>query len=169
MDNLQEVKIVYNDSFKDYRGELWTIYNSNQIEGINFNHDKITKSKYNVLRGLHSDKSYKFITCLYGKIQLVIVNFKEGSDQYLQHQSFILDAANPIKTSILIPPYFLNGHLVLSKEAIFHYKWSYEGNYPDVMEQISINWADPTLKVNWLSKNPILSDRDRNSKFISNI
>jgi dTDP-4-dehydrorhamnose 3,5-epimerase-like enzyme len=49
----------------------------------------------------------------------------------------------------------------------FFIKWSYEGKYPDVEDQISINWMDPKINVNWPINNPILSDRDRESKFIN--
>jgi len=163
---MTDIKIFKNDAFRDERGELWTIYKNEFCPELVFNHDKISKSKKNVLRGLHTDKSYKLITCLHGKLQLVVVNFIESSPDYLKHQSFILDADDKEKTSILVPPYYLNGHLVLSDEAIFHYKWSYKGDYPDVSEQKSINWADPTLNIKWLSVDPILSERDSNSKFI---
>ena len=29
--------------------------------------------------------------------------------------------------TILVPPYYANAHLCLSKICIFHYKWSYKG------------------------------------------
>ena len=46
--------------------------------------------------------------------------------------SVVLSSKN--KKAVLVPPSFLNGHLVLSKEAVFFYKWSYPGEYPDVNE-----------------------------------
>jgi dTDP-4-dehydrorhamnose 3,5-epimerase len=61
---------------------------------------------------------------------------------------------------------FCNGHLVLSDECVFYYKWAYEGEYPDVDEQISLNWKDPKIGIHWLTDDPILSERDKNSKFI---
>ncbi len=164
---MSEVKVYKNEAFLDHRGELWTIFKSENCPELVFNHDKVAKSKHNVLRGLHTDKSYKLITCLYGKLQLVVVNYIKTSPDYLKVESFILDANENPKTSVLVPPNYLNGHLVLSEEALFHYKWSYEGEYPDVKDQISVNWADPTLNIDWLSSDPILSDRDKNSKFIS--
>ena len=161
-----EVIVYETDSFKDERGELWTIYNQNEfIPNLNFNHDKIAVSKHNVLRGLHGDsKSWKLITCLSGTINLVVVDYRPKSNNYLKWDSMILSDLN--KKSVLIPPQFANGHLVLSNQAIFYYKWSYEGKYPDVQDQFSLNWADPKLNINWNITNPILSDRDKNSKFI---
>jgi len=115
---------------------------------------------------LHTDKSWKLITCLYGKIQLVVVNFINENSEYLSWTDYILDAESDQKLSILVPPGFLNGHLVISDKAVFHYKWSYEGDYPDVKDQKSVFWADPKIGINWLVDNPILSERDKNTQLL---
>jgi dTDP-4-dehydrorhamnose 3,5-epimerase len=161
-----EIKIIKNDSFKDDRGELWSLWESKTFPyDLNFNHDKVSTGKKNVLRGLHCDqKSWKLISCLYGEFKLVIVDFRKDSQTYLKHDSIILSLEN--KISVLVPPMFANGHLVLSDFTIFHYKWSYTGDYPDVRDQFSLNWADPALNIDWEIDNPILSTRDKNSKFI---
>ena len=165
VDCLQNVSIVINDSFQDNRGQLFTLWK--QLDGgLNFNHDKVAISKNNVLRGLHTDKSWKLITCIYGKIQLVVVNFNKNSPEYLDYMDVIIDSNNHEKISVLVPPGFLNGHLVMSDEAVFHYKWCYEGDYPDVADQISVKWSDPKIGIKWLSDNPILSDRDKNTKLL---
>lgn len=162
-----EVKILQSDAFADHRGELWTLWEKSKFfPKLEFNHDKVSVSKKGVLRGLHYDtKSWKLITCISGEIQLVIVDCNKNSVNYLKHDSIILTSEN--KISVLVPPNFANGHLVLSEQAIFHYKWAYDGEYPDVEQQKSLNWADPELKINWMNTAPILSERDRNSKFIT--
>ena len=164
--SLNKVIELSYDKFEDDRGQLFTIWNQKDLPYMFFNHDKVAMSHKNVLRGLHTDKSWKLITCLYGKLQLVVVNFEKDSNQYLDHVNIILDANSEIRTSILVPPGFLNGHLVLSDQAIFHYKWSYDGNYPDIDEQQSVNWAEPKLNIDWLCKNPILSNRDKNTPLL---
>ena len=78
--------------------------------------------------------------------------------------SVLLTSKN--KLSVLVPPGFGNGHLVLSDEAVFYYKWAYEGEYPDVKDQFSLRWNDPKLKIEWGIENPILSTRDQNSKLL---
>jgi len=166
VDRLLNVTIFEKDSFTDERGELFTIWKDTDTPFINFNHDKVATSNQYVLRGLHTDKSWKLITCLYGKIQLVIVNFDKESSEYLSWTDYILDTDNDQKLCILIPPGFLNGHLVLSDKAVFHYKWSYEGDYPDVKDQKSVFWADPKIGINWIVDNPILSERDKNTKLL---
>jgi dTDP-4-dehydrorhamnose 3,5-epimerase len=157
---------VFHDKYTDSRGELYTLWKSEELPSLNFNHDKIAKSQSNVLRGLHTDKSWKLISCIYGKIQLVVVNFDKNSNDYLNWTDFILDSNSDDMQSVLVPPGFLNGHLVLSNEAIFHYKWCYEGDYPDVKDQLSVRWNDPALSVDWLCENPILSERDQNTHLL---
>lgn len=160
---LDGVEIFSHDCFEDHRGQLYTLWEQNEIPNIVFNHDKIAISNINVLRGLHTDKSWKLISCIHGSIQLVVVNYDKKSNEYLDWCEFILDSDTKIKKSILVPPGFLNGHLILSNQAIFHYKWSYQGDYPDVKDQTSVNWADPKIGINWLCSKPILSDRDKNT------
>ena len=93
-----------------------------------------------------------------------VVNYDKNSSDYLKTDNFILNDVN--KKIILVPPNFLNGHLVLSENCVFFYKWAYEGEYPDVNDQFSIRWNDPILKINWPISEPILSERDKNAPFI---
>jgi dTDP-4-dehydrorhamnose 3,5-epimerase len=151
-----EVKIFQPDSFEDYRGELYTLFKQEEHELV-FNHDKVSVSKQNVLRGLHGDsKAWKLITCLAGEIYLVVVDNRPSSDTYLTWDSIILTGKN--RKQVLVPPMFANGHLVLSSEATFFYKWSYPGDYPDVKDQFSLNWKDPKINIVWPAENPILSE-----------
>ena len=59
------------------------------------------------------------------------------------------------------PPGVGNGFLVLSDSSVFHYKWSYEGEYPDVDQQFTIKWDDKNININWPISNPILQLRDK--------
>lgn len=153
-----EVKVKQPTSYEDYRGELFTLYKKG--EGLEFNHDKVSISRKNVLRGLHGDnKSWKLVSCLAGEIYLVVVDNRKSSDTYLWWDSIVLTAKN--RKQVLIPPNFANGHLILSDEATFFYKWSYPGRYPDVNDQFTLKWNDPDLKINWPISNPILSKRDK--------
>ena len=68
-----EVKISQPDSFEDFRGELYTLFKQEEHELV-FNHDKVSVSRQNVLRGMHGDsKSWKLITCLSGVVYLVVL------------------------------------------------------------------------------------------------
>ena len=153
-----EVKIYQPDSFEDYRGELYTLFKKEDLDLL-FNHDKVSTSRKHVLRGLHGDfKSWKHLSCLGGEILVVVVDNRLKSKNYLKWDSIIISAKN--RKSILIPPMFANGHLVLSDNATLFYKWSYQGTYPDVQDQFTLKWDDPKIGIKWPISNPILSQRD---------
>ena len=118
--------------------------------------DDISVSSRHVLRGIHGDgNTWKLISCLSGKFYLVVVNNDPSSSQYQQWESFVLSGEN--HQQVLIPPRFGNGHLVLSEQAIFHYK---QTTYYDRQSQFTMLWNDPSLNIWWPIKNPILSKRD---------
>lgn len=147
------------DTHTDYRGDLWTLWKDNDFD-LDFNHDKVSTSRKHVLRGIHGDdKSWKLVTCLYGDIYFVMVDNRESSDTFMRWQSITLNDRN--KKQVLLPPGVGNGFLVMSKYSVFHYKWSYDGEYPDVDQQFTIKWNDPIVGVEWPIDNPILSRRDK--------
>ena len=155
------IEILTTDVHTDYRGDYWTIWDDmNRIVDINFNHNKVSTSRKNVIRGIHGDfKSTKLVTCLYGEIYFVVVDNRKDSPTYMQWNHIILDDKS--RKQVLIPPGVGNGFCVLSPESVFHYKWSYKGRYPDVKDQFSIKWNDPKLNINWPIDNPVLSERDK--------
>jgi dTDP-4-dehydrorhamnose 3,5-epimerase len=161
----KDIKIIKNTIFKDNRGLLWTTWKKTEFKKINFNHDKFSLSKKKTLRGFHCDfKSWKMITSVYGRFLFVVVDMRKNSKNYLKHKKWILDHKKP--KSILIPPYYANAHLCLSNVCILHYKWSYKGKYIDSNQQKSYRWNDPKIKMNWPIKKPILSKRDKNTKYL---
>ena len=160
-----DIKIFKSSAFIDNRGYYWTSWKKGQVKKIRFKHDKFSLSKKNVLRGLHGDtKTWKLVSCPYGKFLLVVVNFDKKSKNFLKYKSWTLSHKNRLQ--ILIPPNYANGHLCISKECLFHYKLSYKGSYIDSNKQFSLRWNDPKLKIKWKIKKPILSKRDKNSKLL---
>ena len=162
---INKIKIFKNKSFKDHRGYYWTSWKKGEIKKVYFKHDKFSLSKKNVLRGLHGDKkTWKLVSCPYGKFLLVIVNYVKTSKNYLKSKSLILSHENGVQ--VLIPPNYANGHLCLSNKCLFHYKLSYRGKYIDAKEQFSLRWNDPKLKIKWKIIKPILSKRDKKAKLL---
>lgn len=156
---INDVIVREQDAFTDYRGDLFTTWKEGDFD-LKFNHDKVSTSRKHVLRGIHGDnKSWKLVTCLYGEIYFVLVDNRELSDTFIQWDSMILSDRN--RKQVLIPPGVGNGFLVLSDHSVFHYKWSYPGEYADVDEQFTIKWNDPIIGVDWPIDNPILSRRDK--------
>ena len=131
---LDGVLLVTPDIHVDARGTYVETYN--MVEYIRagipylFVQDDMSASLYNVLRGIHGDEAtWKLVSCPVGMVYLVVVNWDADSSQYKQWQAFNLTQQN--YRQILIPPKFGNGHLVLSKSAVFHYKQTtYYGQYP---------------------------------------
>ncbi len=164
-DIMQEISIIQPSISNDKRGNIWTSYIEEVIDkllpnNINFKHDKFSRSKKNVLRGIHGDeKSWKLVTCVYGSIQQVIVDCRQDSKTYAKSESFEINEDNQI--SVLIPPNFGNAYFVKSENALYHYKLAYPGSYIDADDQFSFKWNNPTFGIKWDTSNPILSDRDK--------
>jgi dTDP-4-dehydrorhamnose 3,5-epimerase len=146
------------DYFSDLRGQIWTIHSEDN--GLTkFVEDKITVSNKNVLRGLHGDGAAdKLISCLYGTIQLAVVDARKNSPTRGVVETFILSDKEP--RYVFVPAGCLNGHLCLSDRCIFWYKWSQK--YTGAETQETVLWKDEDLKIPWICKDPMLSDRDKN-------
>ena len=124
----------------------------------------VSKSKKNVLRGLHMQKRHqqgKYISCIKGKILDVVVDCRKKSKTFGKHFKIILSEKNC--KSIFIPPGFIHGFLGLDKENLVIYGCT---NYRDKNSEIGVNWNDKDLKINWNIKSPIISKKDKkNLKF----
>ena len=157
---IKDLKIITLDTFQDYRGEIWTVY-SKEFADVSFMSDKITVSRFGVLRGFHGDShTAKLITCVSGQMQLAVVDLRRNSQTYGGVETFIISDNEP--KVVFVPPGCANAHLSLSDKCVFYYKWSkpYEGP----QSQTTIVWNDPELDVKWTIENPILSERDRTAK-----
>lgn len=147
--------------FEDHRGSYVETYNRDAYLAagidVDFIQDDISTSTRNVLRGIHGDAStWKLISCLHGKFYLVVVDWNPQSPTYRRWEGFTLSDRNRLQ--VLVPPRCGNGHLVLSDEAIFHYKQS---TYYDRSGQFTILWNDPEIGIWWPIADPILSRRDQ--------
>lgn len=162
---LKGVKLITPPTnFEDFRGSYIELYNKKiyNNHGItqNFIQDDISTSNKNVLRGIHGDQTtWKLVSCLHGSFYLVVINNDPESNQYKKWISFHLSDVN--RKQVLIPAKFGNGHLVLSKKAIFHYKQTTEYNREG---QFTIKWNDPSYGFWWPIDNPITSIRDAGIK-----
>lgn len=164
--DLEGVLVIDVECFEDHRGEYVETYNEKEYKeaGIKYDFvaDDYSRSTKNVLRGIHGDEeTCKLISCPYGKFYLVVVDCRKSSPDFGKWRSFTLSDRN--KKQVLIPPGFGNGHLVLSDEAIFHYRQS---AYYDPGSQFSYAWNNPRFKIWWPVKNPMLSRRDEVGHYV---
>ena len=153
--------------FEDFRGTYVETFNQELYaeHGVicSFVQDDISVSTKGVLRGIHGDQeTWKLISCLYGKFYLVVVNWDKTSSQFGEWEAFNLSDQN--KLQVLVPPKFGNGHVVLSDQAIFHYKQS---TYYDRAGQFTLLWNDPQLNIWWPIKHPLISRRDEGNDHVT--
>ena len=129
--------------------------------------DVSSKSKRNVLRGLHMQMKFqqgKYISVLKGKILDVVVDCRKNSKTFGKNFKIILSDNNC--KSLYIPPGFLHGFLGLDSENIVTYSCT---NYRDKNSEVGVKWNDKDLKIKWNIKKPILSEKDKNNKNFKDI
>lgn len=163
---LDRVLLIKPEVFEDHRGEYVETYNQELYHrhgiAIDFVQDDISVSTQHVLRGLHGDaETWKLISCLQGRFYFVVVNCDPESPGFGKWHGFLLSDRN--RHQVLVPPMHGNGHLILSERAIFHYKQS---TYYNPKGQFSYRWDDPTFKIWWPIKEPILSRRDQEGRYV---
>ena len=153
-------------SHKDNRGYLREILIEKQIKQ-KFKFQIISKSKDNVLRGLHfqyKKPQAKFITVIKGKIYDVAVDLRKNSKTFGKSFSIILSEKNC--KSAFIPAGFAHGFQTLGKENIVSYSLT---EYRSIGNEHGLFYKDPFLKIKWPKKNPKMTKKDKNAKKFNEI
>ena len=167
----KEVVIVEPDVFADQRGFFMETYNEKRYNdhGIlsAFVQDNISLSSKGTLRGLHfqiTKPQAKLVSAITGAIFDVAVDIRTGSPTFGEWVGAILDENN--KQQLLVPEGFAHGFCVISETAHVLYKCS---NLYDRNDEGGILWSDPDIGINWPIDPPVLSDRDKNNRFLKDI
>ena len=159
----KDLLVFKSKNFFDNRGHFRELALEKKIKR-KFIFTVVSKSKKNVLRGLHMQQKKqqgKYISCVKGKILDVVVDCRKKSKTFGKHYKIILSEKNC--KSIFVPPGFIHGFLGLEKENIIIYSCT---NYRDKNSEIGIEWNDKDLKIDWNIQSPILSKKDKkNLKF----
>ena len=153
--------IIQGKKFEDKRGFLREVF-IEKITKKKLIFSIISKSKKNVVRGLHiqlKNSQSKYISVLKGKILDVVVDLRKNSKTFKKFFKIILSDKNC--KSLFIPSGFAHGFLGLDEENIVLYSCD---NYRNKSSERSIKWNDPELKINWNIKNIIASKKDKSSK-----
>ena len=119
----------------------------------------VSKSKKNVLRGLHMQRNNmqgKYLSVVKGKILDVVVDCRKNSKTFGKNYKIILSQKN--SKSIYIPAGFLHGFLGLEDENIVVYGCT---KYRNKDSEIGVMWNDPNLGISWPIKKPITSIKDK--------
>ena len=152
--------IIKTNIYKDSRGFLKETFRKNILNNKDFPFDVMSSSKKNVLRGLHiqtKKPQAKIITVTHGKIFDVAVDLRKNSKTFGKYVGITISDKSDY--SFYIPEGFAHGFLCLSKFCTVNYKCS---QYREPGSEKTLSWNDPDVKIKWLIKKPILSDKDKN-------
>jgi dTDP-4-dehydrorhamnose 3,5-epimerase len=120
-------------------------------------------SKKGVIRGIHystvGDGQAKMVICVAGKVRDAVVDIRKDSPTFGQYDVVELEAGSGKVAFIDVGL----GHAfeVLSEEATIVYLLS--SKYSQFFEK-EINPLDKDININWLTKDPILSKKDKKAE-----
>jgi dTDP-4-dehydrorhamnose 3,5-epimerase len=163
---LPEVLVIEPRVFGDERGYFFESHNQRDFEtaaGVRatFVQDNQSRSKKNVLRGLHYQNPQpqgKLVRILAGEVFDVVVDIRRGSPNFGKWSSVRLSAEN--RLTLWVPTGFAHGFLVVSEHADVLYKTT---DYYAPQHEHCILWNDPQLAIAWpLAGAPDLSPKDQN-------
>ena len=155
------IMILNGVKHQDKRGYLRELVLEKLIKK-KFKFQILSVSKKNVLRGLHFQvrkPQGKLISVLKGEIFDVAVDLRKNSKTYKKYFSIKLSEKNC--TSVFIPPGFAHGFLTLKKENIICYSCT---EYRSPIDERSLIYNDPKLKIKWPAKKLNISIKDKNAK-----
>ena len=168
---LNDLLIIYPSVFCDKRGYFMESYNKNELSkyigDYQFVQDNQSLSSKGVLRGLHFQKppfdQGKLVRVIKGAVNDVVVDIRKKSSTYGKVFKIKLSESN--FTMLWIPPGFAHGFETLEDDTIFAYKVTNDYNKAS---EGSILWNDPTLNIEWETKNPTISAKDNEGELFEN-
>ena len=155
------LKIIKTKVHKDSRGHFVEVFRHSFFKKQKFVFTCSSKSKKNVLRGMHFQKKIeqgKYLSVLKGRILDVVVDIRKKSKTFGKHFKIIISDKDG--KAIYIPPGFAHGFLLLDTENIITYHCT---NYRSKVNEMGIKWNDKKLKIKWPKKKLIISKKDRNN------
>lgn len=140
-------------------------FNSHGVE-VEVDQANISFSEHKgTIRGLHYQKTpaleIKFIRCIRGKIQDVIVDMRPQSDTYLSHFSIDLSSTN--RKALVVPSMVAHGFQTLEDHTEVIYLVS--GKF-SAQHEAGLNAIDPAINVKWREKITNRSYKDEQWPFI---
>lgn len=168
---IPEVLVVKPEVFGDSRGFFLETYHYKKYSenGLKktFVQDNHSRSSRGILRGLHyqlNTPQAKLVYAATGEILDVAVDIRKGSPAFGKWVGIILSEEN--RFQLYVPEGFAHGFCVLSETADVIYKCS-ELYSPE--DDRGINWSDENININWPTKDPLLSNKDKNLPMLKDI
>ena len=166
--SLPGVVILEPKVFGDARGFFFESFNARTFAAVtgltvDFVQDNHSRSRKNVLRGLHyqiKQPQGKLVRVAIGEVFDVAVDLRKSSPTFGQWTGALLSAEN--KRMMWVPEGFAHGFLVISDSADFLYKTT---DYYAPEHERCIAWNDPAIGIQWpLAGAPILAAKDAAGK-----
>ncbi|MGS2872528.1 dTDP-4-dehydrorhamnose 3,5-epimerase [Enterobacter huaxiensis] len=156
-------KIIEPKVFGDERGFFLEVFEQKRYaeilgDDIAFVQDNYSRSRKNVLRGLHFQKTFpqgKLVRVVRGEVFDVAVDIRPDSPTFGKWEGVLLSESN--KKQFWIPPGLAHGFLVLSELADFEYKCT---DYYHPEDEACLLWNDPDVGISWPASEPLLSEKD---------
>jgi dTDP-4-dehydrorhamnose 3,5-epimerase len=155
----------------DARGFFMEVFNSDRYEAAGiaaaFVQDNLSRSTRGVLRGLHIQNPKpqgKLVTVLRGTVIDIAVDVRVGSPTFGQHVKMELSEEN--RRQLWIPRGFAHGFVVVSEVTDFFYKCD---EFYSPGNELVLRWDDPELGIDWGLTAPIVSERDRSGRTLSQL
>lgn len=163
--SIKDLLIITPDIFQDDRGFFTETYRKDKFSefGLNveFVQDNHSRSSKNVVRGLHfqwEPPMGKLMRVTQGVAFLVAVDIRIGSPTFGKWVGVEASAQN--RKQVYAPAGFARGFCVLSDYAEIQYKCT--GIYSKA--ESGILWNDPSIRIEWPIKKPILSKKDESAQ-----
>lgn len=151
---------------EDERGFFMEAFRADQFRAlglpVEFVQDNHSRSRRGVLRGLHFQwqaPMAKLMRVTLGSAFLVAVDIRKGSPTL--SRSFGIEVSAEDKRQVYAPAGFARGFCALSETAEVQYKCTAIYN---PQAESGIRWNDPALGIDWPVREPLLSEKDRNSR-----
>lgn len=168
---IEDLFIIEPNVFGDHRGYFMESFNAKDLKDItnnlDFVQDNQSLSSKGVLRGLHFQnppfEQGKLVRVIKGAVNDVVVDIRKNSATY--GKSFKIELSEENFKMVWIPPGFAHGFETLRDETIFAYKVT---NYYNPESEGSIIWNDPSLNIEWETKNPLTSKKDNEGELFEN-
>ena len=161
--DLPGVLLIEPRVFKDSRGFFMETFHQKKYAEAGIDHafiqDNYSHSTRGTLRGLHYQLEHpqaKLVYVIKGEIYDVAVDIRRGSPGFGKWTGQYLSCKN--KRQIFIPEGFAHGFCVISETADVLYKAT-DLYKPD--DEYGVLWSDPTIRIDWPIKVPIVSDKDK--------
>ncbi len=169
--DLKDLLLIEPTVYEDDRGFFFESYNQRVYaeHGVtaDFVQDNHSRSVRNTLRGLHyqiNPGQGKLVRVVVGEVFDVAVDIRFSSPTFGKWSGYYLSADN--KRQMYIPIGFAHGFCVVSDVAEFEYKCT---DFYSPQDERGIAWNDPDIGIDWPIKEPILSEKDKNSTFFRDI